>query len=92
MTAKAYNGRVITEWLAHELRVASLGDLRHLEHIRVAHVTVMLAHHPCRKSLRDIDVTHYSHISVAYYQIFCGVHTIISTDHCSVNHFQSSTA
>lgn len=40
--AKAYAGRVITEWLAHALVTAHAGLLRNNEQIRLATVTVML--------------------------------------------------
>jgi hypothetical protein len=45
MTAKAYCGRVITEWLSHELILAANGPLRGNEEIRLACVTVMLDPH-----------------------------------------------
>ena len=45
MTAKAYCGRVITEWLSHELILAANGRLRGNEEIRLTCVTVMLDLH-----------------------------------------------
>ena len=42
LTAKAYCGRVITEWLAHVLSSAVRGPLRDNEQIRWAAVTVIL--------------------------------------------------
>ena len=43
LTAKAYCGRVITEWLAHVLASAVRGPLRDNEEIRLAAVTMILA-------------------------------------------------
>lgn len=43
MTAKAYCGRVITEWLSHELVLATRGLLRGDLETRWACVTVILA-------------------------------------------------
>lgn len=45
MTAKAYCGRVITEWLAHTLIQATSGPLRGDEATRLLCVTVMLGMH-----------------------------------------------
>ena len=42
LTAKAYCGRVITEWLAYALKVAIAGPLGRDEEIRWLCVTVML--------------------------------------------------
>ena len=42
LTAKAYNGRVITEWLSYELVLATQGDLRENELIRWTCITVIL--------------------------------------------------
>ena len=47
MTAKAYCGRVITEWLSHELILAAHGPCRGNEEIRLACVTMILGPHAC---------------------------------------------